>query len=452
MVGGPEGEQPLRLWQQEALEAWKSAGNRGIVAAATGTGKTRVALSIIERALERGDRVVIVVPKKILADQWVGELRRKLRLGPNTLGTLGGNKPSFRYEHRVVVSVINSARTRLSDIVSYWQSLDEQVLLIIDECHWAGSEQSRGLFETPADYTLGLSATPERGDDGYDEILVPGLGPVVYRYALRDALDDGLLAPVTALNVYIDLSPWERSEYGRLVDDLRRVLEDERGLPEGIDPSDPALPKLLSALSGRSSAAKKAERLMSEQRRLLASSPARVSLLAELCRLGVFAQRRSLVFNETIQQAEDAHRLLSAEGLAVVMDHSKMPVEQRERAHRLFAAGSADCLVAVRTVDEGVDVPDADLAVITSGTLNPRQRIQRIGRVVRPKAGGAAVVSLLAKGTAEESVGLRDEALLGPERVRHLRQPADVASALREMTSSMDDRLPGTHPEPGAAS
>lgn len=430
-------KRPLRTWQLEALEAWESGGGRGIIAAATGTGKTRVALEAIERAMASGIRVIIVVPKKILADQWAGELRRSLRLGPKILGTLGGDKPSFQFEHRVVVSVINSARTRLSNIVKHWQGLGDQVLLIIDECHWAGSEQSRGLFTTPADFTLGLSATPERGDDGYDEILIPGLGPVVYRYPLRAALDDGLLAPLMALNVYIDLSPWERSEYSRLVGDLRRVLQNEGSLPNGIDPSDPALPKLLSALSGRSPALKKAERLMNQQRRLLASSPARVLILGELCRLGIFYERRSLVFNETIQQAEDAHRLLTSEGVAVAIDHSEMPMEQRERSHRLFAAGSVDCLVAVRTVDEGVDVPAADLAVITSGTLNPRQRIQRIGRVVRPKIGTAVVVSLLAKGTAEESVGLRDETLLGPQRVRHLRHPADVASAFRELASSI---------------
>lgn len=428
----------LRQWQLQAVTNWNQSGRAGIVAAATGTGKTRVAVQLINEALQRGERVVVVVPKKVLAAQWVAELQTRLRLGPKKMGTLGGDNPSFQYEHRLVVAVINSARSRLSGIITHWQTQGDRVLLVVDECHWAGSEQSRTLFDTSADSTLGLSATPERGDDGFDEILVPNLGRVIFRYTLREALDDGLLAPLVALNVYLTMSPWERSEFDRISSELQRVLEGEGGSNVALDSSDPALPVLLHSLSGRPAHAR-LDRLMREQRQLLASSPARVEALGDLTRLGLFEGRRSLVFNETIDQAEAAHALLSQHDLAVVMDHSRLTNEQRNRAHRAFAAGAADCLVAVRTVDEGVDLPDADLAVITSGTTNPRQRIQRIGRVVRPKTKEALVVSLLAKGTPEELIGLGDEALLGTGRVHHLRTPQQVAAEIRRITASLTD-------------
>ena len=98
-----------------------------------------------------------------------------------------------------------------------------------------------------------------------------------------------------------------------------------------------------------------------------------------------------------------------------------MPARDRAANHARFRQGGAECLVVVRTADEGVDVPDADQAVIVSGSMNPRQRIQRLGRVVRKGGLAPRAVSLLARGTPEEQlVGGRDLELLGASRVSTL--------------------------------
>jgi superfamily II DNA or RNA helicase len=144
-------------------------------------------------------------------------------------------------------------------------------------------------------------------------------------------------------------------------------------------------------------------------------------MVKQLLDAGHFTDRRTIVFNETIEQAEHVSDLVRGAGISVVVDHSKMSPRDREGSHARFRGRGADCLVVVRAADEGLDVPDADQAVITSGTLNPRQRIQRLGRVVRLGGRPPRALSLLARGTPEESiVAGRDLELLGTERVRTL--------------------------------
>ena len=122
---------------------------------------------------------------------------------------------------------------------------------------------------------------------------------------------------------------------------------------------------------------------------------------------------------ETIEQAEHVADLARQAAVSVVVDHSKMSQRDRQASQDRFRGGGADCLVVVKAADEGLDVPDADQALITSGTLNPRQRIQRIGRVVRVGGKRPRAISLLARGTTEELlVAGRDLELLGVERVR----------------------------------
>jgi superfamily II DNA or RNA helicase len=425
-----QADRQLRHWQAEALNAWRTNDRRGIVAAATGTGKTIVGVDAIEEALRHDEKVFVVVPTNVLQLQWEKRLRTELRLSGKRLGLLGGTRADFDFSNDVVISVINSARVRLSGIVEHWNSMGERVILIIDECHWAGSENSRSLFTAPLAATLGLSATPERGDDGFDEVLEPGLGPVVFRYPLKKALDDGLVGPLQVVNVYFDLTPAERFEYQRILARVQAAVSGIAGVPAGISPTDPDLPRILGALGSEGSAA---IRLLNEARRQLGDVTARTAVLRRLGESGVFFGRRSIVFNETIKQAEVSKSILDELGVTTVVDHSGLSGPQREQGFRRFSTGRADCLVAVRAMDEGIDVPDADLAVIVSGTLNPRQRIQRFGRVVRAKERTALAISLLAKDSAEELVGLRDESLVGRARVGQLRETSLLTETLGSM-------------------
>lgn len=405
----------LRKWQEEALTAWVKAGYRGIVAAATGTGKTL--FSIHAAAAAPVDRLVVVVPKRALQDQWSRLFRTGLGIAPGLLGTIGGTRNEFRLEHRFVVAVIDSARRGLADPVRYWQANGERVMLIVDECHWAGSEQSKSMFSVPFDSTLGLSATPERGDDGFDDLLVPNLGEVVYRYTLRHALDDGLLADLRSVHEYFNLGVGDRNEYARLSDRITSLRIQLEGGNDGLEPG-PGWDSRLAQLAVSNSSAQNLKNLLQERSRLVSRSMERLKVVRSILDKGQLLGKRTLVFNESVDQAERVLRILEEEGMRCDLEHSRLPNERRAAALKRFASGAIDALVAVRALDEGIDVPDADVALIVSGTLNPRQRIQRIGRVVRPNGNLATVISILARGTSEEfEVGYRDDELLGSERV-----------------------------------
>ena len=414
-----EGLPPLRSWQHEALTAWRKNGSRGVVVAATGTGKTRVALEAIESARTEGSRILIVVPTIPLQEQWLGLLRYRMRMSPDELGTVGGRQSSFTISNRSVLAVLNSARTRLPDVVKHWRSEGEGVLLVADECHRLGSGDAAPLLKADYTSTLGLSATPQNEDGTFEQQISGALGPVVYELPLRRALDDGLLAPLHALNVYFELPPAELQEFragltraSRLRAALRGDHSEEMGRAgQTLD--------VIEELSKGDERAGQLVALIKKNRRLVANSRGRRDVLASLISSGVLENTRAIIFNETIEQADSAHQMLRAAGIDAVLDHSKLSPPTRTQSLKRFSSGSSPVLVAVRTVDEGIDVPQANLAVIVSGSTSPRQRVQRIGRVVRPSGGVAGVISILAKETDEEYlVGMADSELLGSERTR----------------------------------
>ncbi len=408
----------LRPWQEEALTAWEGNGRRGIIAAATGTGKTRLALEALKRIVSENGRTVIVVPTRVLQDQWLRELRNAKVAPTRRIGTIGGTDPDPNPDHLVIVAVIDSARTGVRSLVKHWNGLGLPTMLIVDECHWAGSDYNRGVFEGDALWRLGLSATPERGDDGFDDVLVPELGGVVYRYSLKDAMDDGVLADLQLVNLILDLTRGEVDEYQRLERRINSLVADlSRKRPDLFVNQD-----WTSAIAGARKSeplAKRLSTLVGERRRMLARSSGRFVAVKNLLSAGHFQGRRTIVFNETIEQAEHVADLVREDGVSVAVDHSKMSPRDREANQARFRGGGTDCFVVVKAADEGLDVPDADQALITSGTLNPRQRIQRLGRVVRLGGKRPRALSLLAGGTTEEDlVAGRDLELLGTSRVR----------------------------------
>lgn len=385
----------LREWQRAALNAWTESDRRGIVAAATGTGKTRMAMAAIH-SVGTGWRSMVVVPTKALQQQWVDSLSAVFRLHPSKIGRVGGIQPRMSVDDRLVVSVLASARERVPSITTHWRAQGEKVLLILDECHWGGAQgTAQDLFSVPYSATLGLSATPERSDDGLDEYLVPALGPVVYRYSLRQALDDGLVSDLLVANLYIDLEDVELLEYQRLA----RMIE--TAIRAGRDPGQ----------------------LLAERRRLLEGSRGRTLALSALVGSGLLDARRTIIFHESIAQAENTSQLLQRHGINHALEHSKLHPRTRKDSLNAFSHGAARTLVTVRALDEGIDVPAADTAVIFSGSMNPRQRLQRAGRVLRASGEPAQVISFLASGTPEQTeVGDRDPVLFGAQRVREFRQ------------------------------
>jgi superfamily II DNA or RNA helicase len=406
----------LRPWQTAALTEWRAAGKRGIVAAATGTGKTRLAIEALSGLTD--DWVgVIVVPTKALQSQWVEVLCRQLQTHPRNVGTIGGDSPKYDVGQRFLVAILNSAKDRLPPLVEHWRQAGRKTLLVVDECHRAGARDgAQSLWSTTYEATLGLSATPERGDDGLDEILIPALGPVIYRYPLRAALDDRVLAPLTVANLYLDLNALEMAAYHAIEGRI------ERWVQSGASIGDPVV-----------------QRLRAEQANVARRASGRQIAIRALIEGGLLQGRRSILFHETIDQAQRTADTLQELDFVYAIEHSKLPPEARTTGLRRFSSGSVDILITVRALDEGIDVPDANTAVIVSGNMNPRQRIQRAGRIIRPSGEGSLLVSLFARGTPEEmQVGANDADLFGSSRVNHLarwsdRDPKPLVAYLRSL-------------------
>jgi RNA polymerase primary sigma factor len=199
-------DQELYRWQLDALVSWLRCGRRGVIEAVTGSGKTDVAIAAIFDALRRGRFVLVLVPSRVLMEQWHGRLLAALpdaRIG--RLGDSGTDRPG---RCDVLVSTRHSAAT--------YQPIpprDAGGLLIADECHGLGGAMLRRALMRQYDERLGLTATLERADDAVTDLLVPYFGGICHRYGFEQAIGDGVCAPPRVAFVGVPLAADERDEY-----------------------------------------------------------------------------------------------------------------------------------------------------------------------------------------------------------------------------------------------
>jgi superfamily II DNA or RNA helicase len=366
----------LRSWQAEALVAWRRAGNRGIVSVVTGGGKTVFALACIEDV--RSTTALIVVPTVALLEQWWEEAANffGLELDEVHLVSLKGGMRSGT----INIAVLNTA-ARLAT-----EGRIRPCFLIVDECHKAASDSFRSVLQAPKVASLGLSATPERPyDDGLGETLVPALGPVIYQYSHRDALRDGVIVPFELVNVVFELEAETQDAYDKLTKAIGRSVK-----TYGSD-------------------AQETIKLLLRRARIMNLSLNRVRLA---CRLVASATgRRTLVFHEDIKACDLIHQILQSNGVSSGVYHSTLPVKKRAEMLSKFRRGDLKVLTTCRALDEGLNVPDVEVGIVAASTATRRQRIQRMGRILRPSPEklGAVVYTLAA--TGPEVTRLREEAV-----------------------------------------
>lgn len=383
----------LREWQRRALELWKGNAKRGIVSAVTGGGKTRVALACLDhyRNSVPAATALIVVPTNALLDQWIDQVIHYFGIPLEHLHVLAGHRPPKL--SRINLGVINTA-AMLAD-----NALDFPLFLIVDECHRAASDTFRKVFCFKTDASLGLSATPERPyDDGLASILVPNLGPVLIEYKYEDALRDGVIVPFELHNVVFDFEPELREKYDKMTKSIQiaaRKFGQES--PEVI-------------------------RLLLRRSQLANSSPSRIRIAARIVARN--KDRRIMVFHEDISACEILNKALSENGVRSTIYHSKLRVQDRIKALQDFRSGNARCMIACRALDEGFDVPEAELAIVAASTATYRQRIQRLGRVLRPLPGKqrARIFSIVASEPEQRRLAEEAQHMQGLAEVLWIRE------------------------------
>ena len=367
----------LRKWQSEAFAKWVASNKKGIVEVATAGGKTRFALECLVAYLSEIEKpkVVIVTPTTALSDQWVLSLTDDANILLSDIN-IWPEEQNIRATYQIMV--INTARRVLPEIVRNFPN----TFLIADECHRYASEENSHAFEEIMHYTLGLTATAEREyDDGLNLILKPALGEIIYEYSIIDARRDEIVAPFEMINVEIPLDEEEQKSYDKLSYQIAKAFK-ENELEKA---------KILSMR--RSSISKNS----------IHRIPACVSLVQSL------NDEKIVIFHESINRAEEIFQHLSELGLSVGIYHSEIPGPRRRENLRQFKKGILRIIIACRALDEGVDIPDANVAIVVASTSSVRQRVQRIGRVIRkhPSKEYASIYTFY--GSPKESTNLIDE-------------------------------------------
>jgi len=353
--------------QREVLRDWTARAHRGIVEHATGSGKTITALAAAEHAVDAGQALLIVGPAMLL-DQWRREVLKYFHETVHVLVAGGGHvewregaslrnflEPNSR---RFVVASLDTAATR--DFTQRLRGL-HPLCVIVDEVHRAGSPQRRHILEgIDADWRLGLSATWEReGDsDGTAAILSyfeRVLQPV---YTLADALRDGRLSPYRYVIHTLSLNVHERQEWHRLTARIGRAIGSAKG-----------------------EVTENAQHLLIQRARLIKTAEAKISIATDIL-AGAYRQGDAwLVYCDDTAQLRRVRDRLRAEGIRPLEYHRQVVGAEEEAIAEFERSGGI--MLAIRCLDEGVDIPRIDHAIVLASSTTKREFIQRRGRILR---------------------------------------------------------------------
>lgn len=384
---GPWDAPSLRPYQEAALWAWEQAGRRGVVVLPTGSGKTRLAVAAMARAAVP---TLVLVPTRVLLAQWLQAIA-PAHQGP--VGCLGDGERSVR---PVTVATFESAWRHMHELG------DRFALLVVDEAHhFGGGLRDEALELCTAGARLGLTATPPVGAAA--DRLSGLLGSNVFALSVGD-LSGRYLAPFELVTLLLDLDPDEREAWQRATSLYRPLLRSFLRDHPGADW------RSFAVAAARTDGGRRALAAFRESRAMLAFPGAKRRALGAV--LARHAAARILVFTSDNTTAYEVAR-----------EHLLMPitcdVSRAERAAALerFRSGELRALVSARVLNEGVDVPDADVAIVVGGTQGEREHVQRVGRLLRPREGKTATVyELVMRDTHEVVHARRRRAGLAPRR------------------------------------
>lgn len=361
--------------QEAAINGWLSSGGRGIFEHATGSGKTYTALMAIRQHIEKSNPALVLVPSKLLLEQWASEISKELPKAALLLA--GGGKNMWRIPERLKgmtgPDTANGGRIVLATMQT--ASMPEfrrnvaagnHLLLVADEVHQLGSPHHSKIMNIDAGYRLGLSATPTRyGDpEGTKKIFDYFNGVVPPVITLSDAIKAGRLVPYEYFPHAINLSQDEADEWRYYTIQISQEIARQR--------SDDADIRDLS---------EKAKLLLVKRSRIAKKADAKVPLASSIIKKHFEKGQGWLVYCEDVDQLEQVLSALKDEGMNPVEYHSSM--EGDRVATMSWFRSFGGILVSIRCLDEGVDIPDVSHALVLASSQNPRQFIQRRGRVLR---------------------------------------------------------------------
>ena len=369
----------LREWQEAAFPLWWER-KRGIVKVVTGGGKTVFAIHCLKKYLEENSNnsIFIVVPSIALLDQWYEGLQLSFK---NNEIALNGGGERLNKLSKITISTIDSVKNIIENFDA------SKTLLIVDECHKIGTEKRGETLTNHWHATLGLSATPERDyDDNFYIIIRKILGDIIFDYDYIDAREDEVIVNFKLLYAYAAMTNSEEAEYKKFTKSIQRRA---------------------ATIGGNNMNDYPLKMLIFNRARMVKNSINRIPFGIEL--LQKYKRDSWIVFTENKKQAKEFNTIINSKGYQSAIYNTDLDTSEREENLNNFKNGNLNVLVSCTALDEGFDMPEADGAMILSASSSKRQRIQRMGRVLRITANkqNALIVTVYSSKTEYEK--LRDE-------------------------------------------
>jgi superfamily II DNA or RNA helicase len=381
----------LRPYQEAALWAWELAQRRALVVLPTGSGKTRLAIA----AMARVRSALCLVPTRALLAQWQQQIAGAYA-GP--IGCYGDGAHELA---AVTVATFESAYRHMDRLGNRFD------LVVVDEAHHFGCGlRDEALEMSIADARLGLTATPPQ-DEAVARRLVELIGRTAYELTIGD-LAGSFLSHFDSVTLHLELTAGERQAYEGWMTIFRAVHGQFRRVAPRATWEDFA----------------RAAARTPEGRRAL-------DAFRRACRLVAFTEAKRDMLRVLLQRHADARALIftadNDSAYAVARERLVMPItcdigrKEREEALTRFRDGTLRALVSARVLNEGIDVPDADVAIVMGGALGQREHVQRVGRLLRPREGKRAIVyELVTRDTIEVRLARRRRAGIAARRAAPL--------------------------------
>ena len=366
--------------QAGAIQAWKDAGMRAVVVLPTGSGKTFVAQLAMEEA---GRSTMVIVPTIDLLNQWSGILEKAF---DQEIGLLGGGYHEIKH---ITVSTYDSACLHMDRLG------DRFGLLIFDEVHHLPGElYQQAALASIAPYRLGLTATYERSD-GKEKVLDKLVGNVAFRKSIKE-LSGHVLADYQVHTLEVPMTEEDQQSYEKAREHYRGFVSSK-----GIRMSSVDGWKRFLAETSRSEEGREAFKAYHTQKKLALVHQAKLDRLYELC--NQHHDDLVLIFtNDNDSVYEISERMLSP-----AITH-QTPIKERKEILERFNEGSYRTIVTSKVLNEGVDVPEARVAIILSGSGSVREHVQRLGRILRRSEDKKAILyELVTVNTVETYVSQR---------------------------------------------
>ena len=389
----------LFFYQKEALAKWRNAGYSMLFEMATGTGKTRTAIAGMNYIMHQHERVITIIscPQNTLAKQWKGEVE-KLGIVADETDVVDGTHSNWRnaltticLQNRIGLAnkcILYTTHDTASspDFISIIQEnvgTNSKVLFIGDEVHWLGARKLRAALMDRYDYRIGLSATPSRWfDDCGTKLIDNYFGGVHFEFTLKNALSE--INPLTGKHF--------------LVDYYYNIHRVSLTFDEGVEYANltERISKLYHAKDTDDDAAELYERLVERRANIIKNAENKYQVLESILdELATKDELENLIIFVSPQQKEHVIEILNEKGIffhQLTQEEGTTPKSQyggkteRQYIIQKFIEKRYKALVAIKCLDEGIDIPTAARGILMASSTNPREYVQRIGRIIRQEA------------------------------------------------------------------